>query len=169
MYGDEIIDWTKSLFGAKNGVDALTKAMQEKNEVEKEAHAISIRTRTELDNTLREIKDFTGTKEQEKAKVDELNQKYGDAFGTYKTLSEWYDVLIQKGNAYVSSLFMQAKAQSYIQKAVEADEKANDIRSKGKEEYRPFWGAGGKAYMFLAAATRTSTEVTQQRSHLKMP
>lgn len=154
MYGDEIIDWTKSLFGAKNGVDALTKAMQEKNEVEKEAHAISIRTRTELDNTLREIKDFTGTKEQEKAKVDELNQKYGDAFGTYKTLSEWYDVLIQKGNAYVSSLFMQAKAQSYIQKAVEADEKANDIRSKGKEEYRPFWGAGGKAYMFFGGGNK---------------
>lgn len=154
MYGDEIIDWTKNLFGAKNGVDALTKAMQEKNEVEKEAHAISIRTRTELDNTLREIKDFTGTKEQEKAKVDELNQKYGDAFGTYKTLSEWYDVLIQKGNAYVSSLFMQAKAQSYIQKAVEADEKANDIRSKGKEEYRPFWGAGGKAYMFFGGGNK---------------
>lgn len=154
MYGDEIIDWTKSLFGAKNGVDALTKAMQEKNEVEKEAHAISIRTRTELDNTLREIKDFTGTKEQEKAKVDELNQKYGDAFGTYKTLSEWYDVLIQKGNAYVSSLFMQAKAQSYIQMAVEADEKANDIRSKGKEEYRPFWGAGGKAYMFFGGGNK---------------
>lgn len=154
MYGDEIIDWTKSLFGAKNGVDALTKAMQEKNEAEKEAHAISIRTRTELDNTLREIKDFTGTKEQEKAKVDELNQKYGDAFGTYKTLSEWYDVLIQKGNAYVSSLFMQAKAQSYIQKAVEADEKANDIRSKGKEEYRPFWGAGGKAYMFFGGGNK---------------
>lgn len=154
MYGDEIIDWTKSLFGAKNGVDALTKAMQEKNEDEKEAHAISIRTRTELDNTLREIKDFTGTKEQEKAKVDELNQKYGDAFGTYKTLSEWYDVLIQKGNAYVSSLFMQAKAQSYIQKAVEADEKANDIRSKGKEEYRPFWGAGGKAYMFFGGGNK---------------
>lgn len=154
MYGDEIIDWTKSLFGAKNGVDALTKAMQEKNEVEKEAHAISIRIRTELDNTLREIKDFTGTKEQEKAKVDELNQKYGDAFGTYKTLSEWYDVLIQKGNAYVSSLFMQAKAQSYIQKAVEADEKANDIRSKGKEEYRPFWGAGGKAYMFFGGGNK---------------
>ena len=154
MYGDEIMDWTKSLFGAKDGVDALTKAMQEKNEVEKEAHAISIRTRTELDNTLREIKDFTGTKEQEKAKVDELNQKYGDAFGTYKTLSEWYDVLIQKGNAYVSSLFMQAKAQSYIQKAVEADEKANDIRSKGKEEYRPFWGAGGKAYMFFGGGNK---------------
>lgn len=154
MYGDEIIDWTKSLFGAKDGVDALKKAMQEKNEVEKEAHAISIRTRAELDNTLRDIKNFTGTKEQEKVKVEELNRKYGNAFGTYKTLSEWYDVLIQKGSAYVNSLFAQAKAQSYIQKAVEADEKANDIRAGGKEEYRPFWGAGGKAYMFFGGGNK---------------
>lgn len=83
-----------------------------------------------------------------------MNRKYGNAFGTYKTLSEWYDVLIQKGSAYVNSLFAQAKAQSYIQKAVEADEKANDIRAGGKEEYRPFWGAGGKAYMFFGGGNK---------------
>lgn len=149
MYGDEIIEWTKNLFSSKDGVDALKKALQEKNEVEKEGHAVSIRTRAELDNTLRELRDFIGTKEQEKNKVDELNRKYGDTFGTYKSLTEWYDTLIQKGNAYVESLFMQAKAQSYIKKAIEADEKANEIRSKGKEEYRPFWGAGGKLNMFF--------------------
>lgn len=113
MYGDELVDWVKGLFSAKDGVDALKKALQEKN------------------------------------KVDELNRKYGDTFGTYKSLTDWYDTLIQKGNAYVESLFMQAKAQSYIKKAIEADEKANEIRSKGKEEYRPFWGAGGKLNMFL--------------------
>lgn len=62
------------------------------------------------------MRDFIGTKEQEKNKVDELNRKYGDTFGTYKSLTEWYDTLIQKGNAYVESLFMQAKAQSYIKK-----------------------------------------------------
>lgn len=149
MYGDELVDWVKGLFSAKDGVDALKKALQEKNEVEKEGHAVSIRTRAELDNTLRELRDFIGTKEQEKNKVDELNRKYGDTFGTYKSLTEWYDTLIQKGNAYVESLFMQAKAQSYIKKAIEADEKANEIRSKGKEEYRPFWGAGGKLNMFF--------------------
>lgn len=149
MYGDEIIEWTKNLFSSKDGVDALKKALQEKNEVEKEGHAVSIRTRAELDNTLCELRDFIGTKEQEKNKVDELNRKYGDTFGTYKSLTEWYDTLIQKGNAYVESLFMQAKAQSYIKKAIEADEKANEIRSKGKEEYRPFWGAGGKLNMFF--------------------
>ena len=149
MYGDEIVDWVKGLFSAKEGVDALKKSLQEKNEVEKEGHAVSIRTRAELDNTIRELRDFIGTKEQEKNKVDELNRKYGDAFGSYKTLAEWYDVLIQKGNTYIESLFNQAKAQSYIKKAVEADEKANEIRSKGKEEYRPFWGNGGKLNMFL--------------------
>lgn len=152
MYGDEIVDWVKGLFSAKEGVDALKKSLQEKNEVEKEGHAVSVRTRAELDNTISELRDFVGTKEQEKNKVDELNRKYGDVFGSYKTLAEWYDVLIQKGNAYIESLFNQAKAQSYIKKAVEADEKANEIRSKGKEEYRPFWGPGGKAYMFFGGS-----------------
>lgn len=149
MYGDELIDWVKGLFSAKDGVDALKQSMQEKNEVEKEGHAISIRTRAELDNTIRELRDFIGTKEQEKNKVDELNREYGDTFGTYKTIAEWYDTLIKKGSAYVESLFMQVKAQSYLQKAIEADEKINEIRSKGKEEYRPFWGNGGKVNMFL--------------------
>lgn len=149
MYGDEIWDWTKSLFGAKDGVDALKKSMQEKNEVEKEAHAIFLRTRAELEQVIRELNAFSGSKEQEKRKVDELNRKYGEAFGYYKTLSEWYDVLIQKGEAYINSLFMQAKAQAYIKNAVEIDEQLNEVKSKGKEEFRPLWGDGGKANMFF--------------------
>ena len=35
-------------------------------------------------------------KEQEKAKVEELNRKYGESFGYYNTVAEWYDVLTQK-------------------------------------------------------------------------
>lgn len=149
MYGDEIIEWTKGLFGAKEGVDELRKAMEAKNEVEKDAHAISLRTRAELDNVIREISAFTGTKKQEKIKVEELNRKYGDSFGYYKTLAEWYDILIRKGDDYIDSLFMQAKAQAYIQKAVEIDAQINDIKAKGKEEFRPTWGDGGKVNMFL--------------------
>ncbi len=69
MYGDELVGWVKGLFSAKDGVDALKKKpCRRKNEVEKEGHAVSIRTRAELDNTLRELRDFIGTKEQEKNK-----------------------------------------------------------------------------------------------------
>lgn len=149
MYGDEIWEWTKSLFGAKDGVDELRKSMEAKNEVEKDAHAISVRTRAEIDSVVRELKTYSGTKEQEKLKVEELNRKYGDSFGYYKTLAEWYDILIKKGGIYIDSLFAQAKAQSYIKKAVEIDEQINDVKAKGIEEFRPLWGDGGKANMFF--------------------
>lgn len=149
MYSDEIIEWTKGLFGAKDGVDELRKAMEAKNEVEKDAHSISLQTRAELDNVIREISAFTGTKEQEKIKVEELNRKYGDSFGYYKTLTEWYDTLIRKGDDYINSLFLQAKAQAYIQKAIETDAKINEIKAKGIEEFRPIFGDGGKINMFF--------------------
>lgn len=149
MYGDEIFQWVKGLVGAKSEVDELRKAMELKNEVEKEAHAVSIRTRAELNSEIQNIKTFTGTKEQEKAKVEELNSLYGETFGYYETLSEWYDILIRKSEEYIETLFLQAKAQSYIDKAVSVDEQINDVKAKGKEEYRPMWGEGGKANMFL--------------------
>lgn len=149
MYGDEIIQWCKGLVGAKNDVDELRKAMELKNEVEKEAHAISVRTRVELNNEIQNIKTFTGTKEQEKNKIEELNRKYGDSFGYYETLAEWYDILIRKSEDYIETLFLQAKAQSYIDKAVKVDEQINEVESKGKEEYRPTWGEGGKVNMFF--------------------
>ena len=47
-----------------------------------------VRTRFELKSVIDEIKNFTGSKEQEKAKVEELNRKYGESYGHYKTLSE---------------------------------------------------------------------------------
>ena len=149
MYGDEIFEWVKGLVGAKSEVDELRKAMELKNEVEKEAHAVSIRTRAELNSEIQNIKTFTGTKEQEKVKVEELNSLYGETFGYYETLSEWYDILIRKSEEYIETLFLQAKAQSYIDKAVSVDEQINDVKAKGKEEYRPMWGEGGKANMFL--------------------
>ncbi len=149
MYGDEIFEWVKGLVGAKSEVDELRKAMELKNEVEKEAHAVSIRTRAELNSEIQNIKTFTGTKEQEKVKVEELNSLYGETFGYYETLSEWYDILIRKSEEYIETLFLQAKAQSYIDKAVSVDEQINDVKAKGKEEYRPMWGEGGKVNMFL--------------------
>ena len=149
MYGEEIIQWAKDLIGAKSDVDELRKAMELKNEVEKDAHAISIRTRAELNNVIQDLKSFTGTKEQEKSKIEELNRKYGDSFGYYETLAEWYDILIRKSEDYIETLFLQAKAQSYIDKAVKVDEQINEVESKGKEEYRPIWGEGGKVNMFF--------------------
>lgn len=96
MYGDEIVEWTKDLFSAKKGVDEFSISLKEMTEIEKDGRAQMVRTRFELKSVTDEIKNFTGSKEQEKAKVEELNRKYGESFGYYKTLSEWYDTLIQR-------------------------------------------------------------------------
>lgn len=149
MYGKDIVEWAKNALVGESAAEKLKKQLLELNEIEKDAHATQIRTRAELDNVISSIKNFNGTREQEKQKIDELNSKYGSIFGSYNSLAQWYDILISKGDDYINSLFAQAKAQSYIQKAIEADQKIRDIKANGIEEYRPLWGRGGRIYQFF--------------------
>ena len=151
MYGDEIWDWTKNLFSAKKGVDEYNISLKEMTEIEKDGHAQMVRTRFELKSVIDEIKNFTGSKEQEKAKVEELNRKYGESFGYYKTLSEWYDTIIQKSEDYVQSLFLQAKVQNLVKKASEVDEKIAEAEAKDESEFDTWWGYGGKVDRFFSS------------------
>ena len=144
MYGDEIWDWTKDLFSAKKGVDEFNISLKEMTEIEKDGRAQMVRTRFELKSVIDEIKNFTGSKEQEKAKVEELNRKYGESFGYYKTLSEWYDTLIQKSEDYVQVLLHQANVQNLVKKAAEADEEVNKIKAQKPEEAESAMGFFGK-------------------------
>lgn len=151
MYGDEIWDWTKSLFGAKKGVDEFNISLKEMTEIEKDGRAQMVRTRFELKSVIDEIKNFTGSKEQEKAKVEALNRKYGESFGYYKTLSEWYDTIIKKSEDYVQSLFLQAKVQNLVKKASEVDDKIAEAEAKDESEFDTWWGYGGKIDRFFSS------------------
>lgn len=149
MYGDEIWDWTKGLFSAKKGVDEFNISLKEMTEIEKDGRAQMVRTRFELKSVTDEIKNFTGSKEQEKAKVEELNRKYGESFGYYKTLSEWYDALIQKSEDYVQVLLHQANVQNLVNKAAEADEEVNKIMAQKPEEAESAMGFWGKVGQYI--------------------
>ena len=151
MYGDEIWEWTKDLFSAKKGVDEFNISLKEMTGIEKDGRAQMVRTRFELKSVINEIKNFTGSKEQEKAKVEELNRKYGESFGYYKTLSEWYDTIIQKSEDYVQSLFLQAKVQNLVKKASEVDEKIAEAEAKDESEFDTWWGYGGKVDRFFSS------------------
>ena len=113
-------------------------------EIEKEGRAQMIKTRFEIDSTLKSLKEFNGTKEQEKAKVEELNRKYGESFGYYNTIAEWYDVLLQKGEAYIQMLFLQAKVQALINKATEADEQVNTLQATPADKVKGATGGFGR-------------------------
>lgn len=129
--------------------EAAEKA-KERVKIESDGRAQMIKTRFEIDNTVRSLKDFTGSKEQEKAKVDELNRKYGESFGYYNSIAEWYDVLLQKGEDYIQMLFLQAKAQSLVNKAVEADEKVAQVKATPDNDVEGSMGWFAKMGLYMA-------------------
>ena len=110
-------------------------------EVEHEARLTQAKARLELEQNIATLKTFNGTKEQEKKKVEELNQKYGESFGYHQTTAEWYDVLIQKGQAYAQVLFLQAKMQTLANRAAEAEVKAEELERQdpGNAETSMAW------------------------------
>ncbi|DBA55176.1 TPA_asm: tail tape measure [Porphyromonas phage phage013a_WW2885] len=121
---------------------------------EKDARAEMVKTQATIRETMRAIRDFNGSKRQESAMVEELNRKHGEAFGYYDTLAQWYEILAQKGEQYIKILFLQAKAQSLINKAVEADEKIAKIEAAPESDYDTWWGYGGKVDRFFSRDKR---------------
>lgn len=150
MYGDEIVNWVGDLFSAKKGVDEFNISLEEMAEIEKSGRAEMIRTRFELSNLADELKNYSGTKEEEKQKVDELNRKYGEAFGYYETVAEWYDIITKKSEDYIQMLFLQAKAQSLVNKAIEADEKLTEVKNTEADDVEGSMNWFQKASMYLA-------------------
>lgn len=116
-----IVAWNKY----SDAQEEAARKAQERVEIESQGRAEMIKTRFEINTTRESLKNFTGSKEEEKKKCEEMNRKYGEAFGYYDTVAQWYDVLTQKAEQYIQMLFLQAKAQALVNKAVEADEKVN--------------------------------------------
>lgn len=118
--------------------------------IESDGRAQMIKTRFEIESTLASLKKFTGTKDEEKAKVEELNRKYGESFGYYDTIAQWYDILQKKGEKYIRMLFLQAKVQSLVNKATEADEKVNEIKASKPEDVDGSMGWFARMGLYMA-------------------
>lgn len=118
--------------------------------IESDGRAQMIKTRFEIESTLASLKKFTGTKDEEKSKVEELNRKYGESFGYYDTIAQWYDILQKKGEKYIQMLFLQAKVQSLVNKATEADEKVNEIKASKPEDVDGSMGWFARMGLYMA-------------------
>lgn len=119
------------------------KKLLERLEVEKSGWEAMAKGRNELEQQIRLIRNFNGTKDQEKKKIDELNSKYGETFGHFKTLNGWYETLINKGGDYIQSLYLQAKAQEALSKAIKSELEAKEVEKIPASQYRgPLESAG---------------------------
>lgn len=113
----ELVSWITDLVTAE---DDATKHTQELTEVHKEAGKTYAEEKIALEDNIKACKNFHGTKEQEKKKVDELNSKYGEALGYYDSLEQWERVLTERGPAYCKLLQLKAERQGILNKYVES-------------------------------------------------
>lgn len=116
-FSDEVEDVTDNLEILKNG--------------QAEADARLAEERTILQQNIKTLREFNGTKSQEQTLIQQLNEKYGGFFGTCSTLNEWYETLTKRGNEYCNSIYQQILMEAKRQQALDLAKKANEAREKG--------------------------------------
>ena len=88
---------------AAESVDEL----EEANDALKSAFG---QAKSEIDAEIAALKRLIETNGDATDAIKHLNQEYSEAFGYHKTAAEWYEVLIEKSEAYCRQLAYEAKA-----------------------------------------------------------
>ena len=132
----ELASWLTSLASASAEASEEAKKMGEVTDKGNEAY---IKARIEIDNYKIRLERFNGSKAQEKKLVEELNSKYGDALGYYKSVAEWKATLIQRSEQYAESLRKEAEMQALASEYTEAYKEFQKVKDSSVDEYGHFW------------------------------
>lgn len=136
------------LTSASSGAASGLKEADEATSAYRDAAASA---RAEIAKEIVEIEGLIKAKAEESAKVTELNDKYGRSFGTYGTLSEWYETLTGKSEAYCRQLGYQARAEKLIEEQSKALVDLGDVRKRRKRMEDE-----GKTTSYVAVTTSVS-------------
>ena len=127
---------------AKKYQEDLNKAIESGQKAYADAQGELIKYQVKLDK-------FNGSKKEEKKLVEELNSKYGQSLGTYKSLAEWKKVLKERGEILCQVMLKEAEAQALLNLYTEAYvrlQQAKKVADEGGDtwEWLP-WNWGGKS------------------------
>ena len=148
----EALDW---LIDKISAADKEFDEEQEKLQGQREAYAQASASMMEAKAA---VENFNGTKEQEKKLVDELNTKYGDTLGTYKSLDKWKSVLATKTQAYIQLMVEQAKMQALLNVYTQDYIELEKLKAKAAEGWS-IWRLGSNASAEdIAKATKKLAE-----------
>ena len=157
--------------------EAAVAAQKEAMRITTEANIEAGKARIEIDQMIRKLETFKGSKEAEKRTLKEVNDAYGDTFGTYKTLAEWLDVLKTKATDYVKVMFLQSKATRQVDKAINYDTQAQQIAAqpltdfvdmKDVDENTNFWGKVDEEKLKKIAEERRLAQVNLAKSRKEL-
>lgn len=104
---------------AEDGMNGMSEAEQQAKQATEQMNKEIASVRTEYDLNIQKLKEFKGSKEDERKLVDEMCGKYGESFGYYSTVADWYMALVTNSKAYCDQMV----------KEIELRKLANDVAS----------------------------------------
>lgn len=108
-----LVGWMSSLSDETEEAAAQTKRLQEEQDrLRQRQERLSQLTQSQVAEFERYkslLANFNGTQQEQARLVAELNNKYGEQFGVFKTLSEWYQTLTKNSEAYCRQIEAEAR------------------------------------------------------------
>ena len=84
--------------------------------------------RAQMESDLATLKNWTGSKEEEAALVDRLNNRYGETMGYFASVADWYKALTANSAAWCRQMENEARMRKLADEAAEIQQNIHDIR-----------------------------------------
>lgn len=131
--GIAIVALTEAINYLMNSSDDAAKSVDKLSEAEQKAKMAHQQTaqqiasvRSEMMQNIAALKNFKGSKEQEKAMVQQMNTKYGEAMGYYSTVSQWYQTLTANSKAYCNQMINEITIRNLANQAANLQQQRYD-------------------------------------------
>lgn len=118
---------TSSSDEAADKVDDLTEAEQRAKQAHQQTAQEIAGVRSEMDLNILKLKNFKGSKEEEKKLVGEMNTKYGEAMGYYSTVAQWYTALTKNSKMYCDQMINEITLRNLANEAADLRQQQHDI------------------------------------------
>lgn len=112
---------------AKEQASANDAAAQASSEREREAVLLK-ETRSGMELYIAKLKNFKGSKADEKKIVGELNDQYGETMGYFSSVSDWYTALVANSKSYCDQMVIEAKTRLLANQIAQNEQAIDNIR-----------------------------------------
>ena len=131
--GIAIVALTEAINYLMNSSDDAAKSVDNLSEAEQKAKMAHQQTsqqiasvRSDMMQNIAALKNFKGSKEQEKAMVQQMNTKYGEAMGYYSTVSQWYQALTANSKTYCDQMINEITIRNLANQAADLRQQRYD-------------------------------------------
>lgn len=124
---------TGNASSASGELDNLSTSARQLKQASDAYTTASADAKVAIDMELVSLKQLIDGHGDDKQAVEEMNRKYGEAFGIYKTASQWYDVLTQKSETYCRAIGMEAQARELSTQKAKNELRIAELQAQMKQ------------------------------------